>query len=225
MKKILVIENNEEFAEKIKKTLEAENELEGIFVDSLEIAVQKITEKDDMFDLVIFDSENFSNGNAHISFSQTFGKNTSHNLNILIIDREDNLNEIMNQIKNGACDYITKPFSLSDFILKIHNSLGVAGEENRKVTEVLEKIENEVGKDNIEELTPKEKAILKFFIRHPNEVISRETIFEYIWPFNSRAGSNVIDVHIKNLRKKIWSDRSKSLIETVWGGGYRFSLI
>lgn len=225
MKKILLIEENEDFKRKLEGEILAENNLALSCVSNLSAAREKINAEAEKFDLFVLDSESSEESSLKNNFCSDFGKNSEYKSSILILDKRENLLELDQMVKSGAADFLLKPFSIAEFVEKIEVLLDLQNDPERKVNEIKAKIENEVGKESIEELTPKENAILNFFIRHPNEIIPRDKIFEYIWPFNTKSGSNVIDVHIKNLRKKIWPDKSKSLIETVWGGGYRFSII
>ena len=95
--------------------------------------------------------------------------------------------------------------------------------QNKDKEEIInDEVSEELGEDL--ELTPKEVAILDYLKNNPNEIVSRETIFKNVWNFDSKATSNVIDVHLKNLRKKFKKIGKENMIETVWGKGYRFSL-
>jgi two-component system OmpR family response regulator len=71
------------------------------------------------------------------------------------------------------------------------------------------------------ELTVKEFALLEFFMRHPDEVLSRERILDHVWDDEYDASSNVIDVHLKNLRRKVDGGGGPGLLQTVRGVGYR----
>jgi DNA-binding response OmpR family regulator len=76
------------------------------------------------------------------------------------------------------------------------------------------------------DLTTKEFAILEQFLRHPNEVLSREKIMSHAWDFAFEGFSNVVDVHVKNLRKKLRSNnklKNETIFETIHGVGYRFN--
>ncbi|HBK58390.1 MAG TPA: hypothetical protein DDZ37_03370 [Spirochaetaceae bacterium] len=73
------------------------------------------------------------------------------------------------------------------------------------------------------ELSGREFSILEYFMRNPNQVLTRTQIAEHIWNFDSYAGSNVVDVYIGYLRKKIDVDPAKSCIKTIRGVGYKFS--
>jgi two-component system OmpR family response regulator len=70
-------------------------------------------------------------------------------------------------------------------------------------------------------LTLKEFSMLEYLIRHPNQVLSREQIINHLWDFTFNALSNIVDAHMKNLRKKIDSSNNEKLLETIRGVGYR----
>ena len=70
-------------------------------------------------------------------------------------------------------------------------------------------------------LSQKEFSLMEYFMRHPNEVINREDLLTHLWDFNYESFSNVIDVHVKNLRKKIDETGNDGVLETVRGIGYR----
>ena len=72
-------------------------------------------------------------------------------------------------------------------------------------------------------LTAKEFAILEQFLRHPNEVLSRAQIMSHVWDFAFEGFSNIVDVHIKNLRHKL-QNKNEKLFETIHGVGYRFKV-
>ncbi|HQJ83751.1 MAG TPA: winged helix-turn-helix domain-containing protein, partial [Candidatus Paceibacterota bacterium] len=72
-------------------------------------------------------------------------------------------------------------------------------------------------------LTVKEFAILEYLMRNPNQVISRSQILDHLWGSDFDSFSNVIDVHVKNLRKKISNGSRRRIIETIRGIGYRIS--
>jgi DNA-binding response OmpR family regulator len=71
-------------------------------------------------------------------------------------------------------------------------------------------------------LTTKEFALLEYFMRNTGQVLTREQVLSHLWDFNFDSFSNVVDVHIKNLRKKIDYGKHQKLLETIRGVGYRF---
>ncbi len=128
----------------------------------------------------------------------------------------------------GADDYLVKPFAFAELLARMRAlmrrpTLSVDTVIAFKDIE-LDTVRHEVRRHGERiELSGREFSILEYFMRHPNQVLTRTQIAEHIWNFDSYAGSNVVDVYIGYLRKKIDSDPAKSCIKTVRGVGYRFS--
>lgn len=127
---------------------------------------------------------------------------------------------------SGADDYLVKPFSFDELRARIQALL------RRPTTSVptvlkesgieLNPAEHTVTIDgNPISLTLKEFGLLEYFLRHPNEVVNREDLLAHLWDFNYESFSNVIDVHVKNLRRKLDAGNRPSILETVRGIGYR----
>jgi len=127
----------------------------------------------------------------------------------------------------GADDYVVKPFSSDELVARITSVL-------RRPT-TIKTVVHEVGDITIDTathrvtvggdevvLTLKEYALLECFLRRPGEVFTREELANQVWDFNALTLSNVLDVHMKNLRRKLSKSSNASRFETVRGVGYRF---
>lgn len=144
---------------------------------------------------------------------------------ILVLTAKDDTDSKVSVLNMGADDYLAKPFSFEELLARIKALMRRPDEvvpvtlEHRDIT--LDTATHVVTKDGEEiPLTLKEFALLEYFMRHPGRALTREDILDHVWDFEFASFSNVVDVHVKNLRKKL-GDHGGSLIETVRGVGYR----
>ena len=129
-------------------------------------------------------------------------------------------------LDSGADDYITKPFSFIELRSRIH---ALIRRNHQETSPILKKEDLEVNplKHTVKragkliELTPKEFAILEFLLRYKSEVVTRTIILEHVWDYNFDGMSNIVDVFIASLRKKINAGFRLKLIETIHGVGFK----
>ncbi len=147
-------------------------------------------------------------------------------LPILILSARDSVVDKTKLLQNGADDYLTKPFSFEELAARIQALLRRPRASlliELKVGSLsLETINHKVCyKNNEIPLSLKEFDLLEYFVRHPKQTITREQLLKDLWDFDS--ASNIIEVHIKNLRKKIKKHTNEEILQTVWGSGYRLN--
>lgn len=147
-------------------------------------------------------------------------------LPILVLTARNEEEQKVNLLLAGADDYLVKPFSFDELAARIQALLRRPTESVPTVLRVLDieldPAERTVNRDGVPlTLTLKEFGLLEYFLRHPNQVINREDLVAHLWDFNYESFSNVVDVHIKNLRKKLDLGSEPSVIETIRGIGYR----
>jgi two-component system, OmpR family, response regulator len=150
-------------------------------------------------------------------------------LPILVLTARAEEEQKVNLLLAGADDYLVKPFSFQELTARIQAILRRPAEAKSTVLRAGD-IELDSGKHTamrggeLLKLTLKEFGLLEYFMRHPNEVVNREDLIAHLWDFNYESFSNVVDVHIKNLRRKLDQGRTPSALETVRGIGYRLRI-
>src|SRR5688500_4885171 len=144
---------------------------------------------------------------------------------VLVLTAQDAVDFKVQALRMGADDYVTKPFAFEELLARVEAL-------NRRPKElkspVLRVADLELGTATHEvrrgsrpiELTPKEYAVLEYLMRHAGRVLSRTLITEYAWGYHFDPGTNIVDVVINHLRKKIDAHSDRKLISTVRGVGY-----
>ncbi|MBV9358665.1 MAG: response regulator transcription factor [Chloroflexi bacterium] len=156
-------------------------------------------------------------------------RSRGHNMAILMLTARASVDDRVAGLDCGADDYLTKPFSFRELLARIRALLRRdAGSRDpllRAGDLQLDTVTHDVQRGGRAiELTSKEYAILEFFLRNPNRVLSRAQIAEHVWDYEFVAMSNVVDVYIGYLRRKLGDDREPRLLRTVRGTGYQLRL-
>jgi DNA-binding response OmpR family regulator len=147
-------------------------------------------------------------------------------LPIIILTARDDVNDKVSGLEGGADDYMTKPFRFEELLarvrLRLRHKTQIATKEisQLKAGNIILDLrlrQARVG-DRSVELSAKEFTLIETFLRHPNQILSREQLLSAVWGYDYDPGSNIVDVYVGYLRKKL----SSHLIETVRGMGYRF---
>lgn len=143
---------------------------------------------------------------------------------ILMLTAKKQVDNIVEGLNCGADDYLTKPFELSELLARLRALLRRSSKSKDNTLccyDVKMDVEKEkvyVGEKEIK-LTKKEYMILEYLLRNKGHLVSRNQLLEHAWDRNVDIFTNVVDTHIKNLRKKL--GKSGRIIETVYGSGYR----
>ncbi len=150
------------------------------------------------------------------------------NTPVLMLTAKTTLEDKVAGLDSGADDYLAKPFAFLELRSRIHALIRRSKQEGSPVLAVgdleVDPIKHKItraGKPVT--LTPKEFAILELLMRHKDEVVSRTMITEHVWDYNFESMSNVVDVFVASLRRKIDKDAKIKLVHTVHGVGYKVS--
>lgn len=144
---------------------------------------------------------------------------------VLMLTAQDSVEFKVAGLRAGADDYVTKPFSFEELLARVE-ALSRRPREVAPAVLTLDDLSLDVGAREVRrgghrlDLTPKEYLVLEYLMRHPGRVMSRTLITEYVWDYHFDPGTNIVDVVINRLRKKIDAGAAKKLIHTVRGVGY-----
>ena len=149
------------------------------------------------------------------------GRNTP----ILMLTSRDAAEDVVRGLDAGADDYLAKPFPFDVLLARIRALCRRGGAERLEVLRygpvALDRLHHIASvNDRPLDLTPKEFQLLEFFLLHPEEVIRRTTLLEKVWEMHFDPDSNVVDVHVGNLRRKLMAAAGEQLLSTVRGVGF-----
>ena len=147
---------------------------------------------------------------------------------ILFLTARDEIEDRVKGLDLGADDYLVKPFAFEELLARIRVVLrknSVSGEDSGNILKIanltVDCNKHEVFRDDVLiKLSAKEFSILEYMMRNKGRVVSKEKIEEHVWDFDYEGGSNIVEVYIKFLRKKIDNDFSPKLIHTIRRVGY-----
>ncbi|MES2014338.1 MAG: response regulator transcription factor [Patescibacteria group bacterium] len=222
--KILIVEDETKLAEAISRGLTYQGYTTDIVSDG-EKALTRISLHRDDYDMVILDLMLPSmHGHEVVKRARELNVKTP----ILILTARAEIENKVELLLSGADDYLVKPFSFAELLARTHALL-------RRPTETIPEIihaagiemnlaERTVQKDGaLIDLTLKEFGLLEYLMRHAGQIVNREDLLSHVWDFNYDSFSNVVDVHIKNLRRKLDTGTDPSILETIRGIGYRIA--
>jgi len=144
---------------------------------------------------------------------------------ILVLTAQDAVDFKVQALRMGADDYVTKPFAFEELLARVE-ALGRRPKELKTPVLRIADLELDTAGREVRragqpiELTPKEYTVLEYLVRHTGRVMSRTLITEYAWDYHFDPGTNIVDVVINRLRKKVDSGHEQKLVHTVRGVGY-----
>ncbi len=221
--RILIIEDEEKLAQSLKRGFEKNGYAVDYLMDG-ESGLRRLEVSHGDYDLVILD----------LMLPKKTGFEVCKELRaqsimipVLILTARDLMNDKVSALDAGGDDYLVKPFSFDELLARVRALLRRPAQgfvaELAVGDIVLKPAEREVYcAGQRVDLTLKEFELLQHLMRHPGEVLNREEIYAHLWDFADNSMSNTIDVHVKNLRRKLGDrNRDEKLVETIRGVGYR----
>ena len=232
MKKVLVVDDDKNICELLKLYLNKEG-FETYFAYDGSEAVTSAKENEP--DIIILDvMMPVINGWEACKLIRQFS-----DVPIIMLTALETTENKVQGLNIGADDYIVKPFEPVEVIARINahlrradKSLGDDTEENKHETKLivdnididLDKYEVKLDGKIVKDLKPKEIQLLYFFMSNKNQVFTREQLLDKVWGYEYFGGTRTVDVHIKSLREKLKSKKSKWEIKTIWNVGYKFEI-
>ncbi len=217
--RILIVEDNQKLAGYIKKALKQESYCVDCVYDG-EMGEKRASFGE--YDLVILDIMLPKKDGFAVCKNL---RKRNVNMPIILLTAREETDDKVKGLDSGADDYLTKPFELAELSARVRALLR---RPKDKTTEILQA--QDVAVDNSKhtikkgktelQLTLKEYAVLEYLVRNKGQVLGREQILEHCWDFAFDSFSNIVDVYIKQLRRKL-DDKNEKYIKTVRGIGYQ----
>ena len=209
--KVLVIEDDPTVGQFVKRGLEEHRIAVDLVADGDE-GERRAADGAEAYDLVILDM-------------RLPGRSRGFERPVLVLTAQDAVDAKVEALRAGADDYVTKPFAFEELLARVE---ALARRPQALAAPVLRVADLELDLNTREvqrggraiDLTKKEYEVLEYLMRHAGRVMSRTLITEYVWGYHFDPGTNIVDVVINHLRKKIDAPATRKLITTVRGVGY-----
>ena len=218
--RILVVEDNKRLSDSLRRTLEDDGYAIDAAYDGLDGEEMALM---GTYDVIILD----------IMLPEKDGltvcrdiRNKRINTPVLMLTARDALGDRVSGLDSGADDYLVKPFEVDELRARIRALLRRESSSKSALLQVgdltLDPATHAVERAGKPvNLTAKEFSLLEYFMRHPNYIISREKAESHLWSYEHLVTSNVVDVYVRRLRRKIDDPYQTKLFETIRGAGYR----
>ncbi|MFD6950872.1 DNA-binding response regulator [Nocardiopsis sp. TSRI0078] len=218
MSRILIVEDEERIASFVRKGLDASGFTTTVVGTGAEAVDYAVTGG---FDLVLLD----------LGLPDTDGfdvlrrvRSLGVDVPVIILTARDGVRDTVTGLETGADDYVTKPFRFEELLARVR--LRMRAERPADLTVLragglaLDLRTRRVAVEGISvDLTAREFSLLELLMRHPGQVLTRQQMLSHVWGYDHDPGSNVVDVFVRALRRKVGADR----IVTVRGMGYRLT--
>jgi DNA-binding response OmpR family regulator len=221
--RILVVEDETAIADFVQRGLEAEGYSVACAADGLEGERQAL---EDGVDLVVLDL--MLPGRDGLSVLDSI-RRTRPSLPVIVLTARDAVEDKVNGLDSGATDYVTKPFSFDELTARIRAHLRNTPKQPESTTLDAAGIHMDLLSREVVlsgetvHLSAREFDLLAYFMRHPGQVLSREQILSAVWGYDFDPGTNVVEVYVGYLRRKLAVNGSPAPIETLRSVGYRLT--
>ena len=216
MTRILIAEDEPRLAAFLDKGLRAQGFTTTVVADGTEASA---IAQDEEFDLLLLDLGLPGKQGAEVLRDMRLA---GQHMPVLILTARDDIDSTVAGLEGGADDYVTKPFKFEELLARIRARLREQPEPEQTVLEsggvTLDmRARRATAQGRTIELSAREYTMLEVLMRHAGQVLSREQLLSHVWGYDHDPGSNVVDVYVGYLRKKLGPD----VIETARGMGYR----
>ncbi|WP_391120219.1 response regulator transcription factor [Psychrobacillus sp. L3] len=222
---VLIIEDEENIA----RVLQLELEFEGYEVEIAYTGTDGLIKyREKMWDLILLDL--MLPGLNGLDVLRRI-RATESDTPVILLTAKSDIEDKVAGLDLGANDYVTKPFEIEELLARVRSSIRFSKsaaipfikDENVHIFEslMLNEQTREICRDGQSiNLTPREYDLLLYLMKHPHQVLTREQLLDAVWGFDYYGDTNVVDVYIRYVRKKIEENQKSSLIQTVRGVGY-----
>ena len=217
--RILVIEDDPTVGQYVKRGLEEHRWAVDLMTDGEEGERRASSEA---YDLIVLDMR--LPGKSGLDVLQSL-RAKGFERPVLVLTAQDAVDAKVTTLRAGADDYVTKPFAFEEVLARVEalarRPRALASPVLRVGDLEIDQATREVRRSGVPiEVTPKEYTVLEYLARHAGRVMSRTLITEYAWGYHFDPGTNIVDVVINHLRKKVDAGHARKLITTVRGVGY-----
>lgn len=216
--RILVIEDEEKVARFIQKGLEAEQYQVAVIHEGKK---GEFEARSGGYDLLILDV--LLPGKNGFEILRSLRKEKSE-IPVLMLTARSTTEDIVQGLDLGADDYLTKPFAFDELLARVRSLLRRKAQASTTLVMGdlrLDTVSHKASRNGVAiELTSREYALLDFLMRNPGKLFSRQHLGEKVWGYQFDPGTNIIDVYVNHLRKKIDASSPKKLLHTIRGKGY-----
>lgn len=218
--KVLVVEDEKQIADFVKKGLAEQGFLVEHSANGDEAMALMYSQA---YDAVVLDI--MLPGRDGLSILKQFRKK-GHTTPVILLTARSELDERIEGLNTGADDYMTKPFYVEELVARLHAVIRRTSDEQMSLLQAggvsVNLLTREVKVNGAPvKLTSREFSLLEYMMRNPGRVYTRTQMLEHVWGYDFDPNTNLVDVHIQRLRKKVSPDKENPVIETIRGVGYR----